>query len=205
MHNTGLTGPVQLIGRDNLCDEDRLLLEIEYAMVCNFAYRMRLDLALLFNTVFIAAGLKKAYTPETLRILISRYTYGQIENLTAHGERRSFLRYAVTLPGRLQLDDDRSVSVSLRNIGYKGASIDLPTQAAQAEEILNCRRIRLEFPAFFGDPTVSLKCRIIECLATDTDTSITRLDFEPDIGHGDRIAAIIASKLGSVKQNKAKP
>jgi lipopolysaccharide/colanic/teichoic acid biosynthesis glycosyltransferase len=49
----GLSGPVQLIGRDALSDHDRLSLEAAYChMVMSGRYRMRLDLWLLFYTVY---------------------------------------------------------------------------------------------------------------------------------------------------------
>ena len=50
----GLTGPVQLIGRDSITDADRLALEIEYCqMAAGRGYRVRLDLWLLLYTVLV--------------------------------------------------------------------------------------------------------------------------------------------------------
>ena len=49
----GLTGPVQLVGRDLISDDDRLSLEIEYCRIASSPdYRMRLDLWLLAYTVY---------------------------------------------------------------------------------------------------------------------------------------------------------
>jgi lipopolysaccharide/colanic/teichoic acid biosynthesis glycosyltransferase len=54
MTKAGLTGPVQLIGRETISDADRLALEIEYCKVAaSEHYRMRLDLWLLLYTVFV--------------------------------------------------------------------------------------------------------------------------------------------------------
>jgi lipopolysaccharide/colanic/teichoic acid biosynthesis glycosyltransferase len=51
--SAGLSGPVQLIGRDVLSDDDRLSLEAAYChIVMSGRYRMRLDLWLLFYTVY---------------------------------------------------------------------------------------------------------------------------------------------------------
>jgi lipopolysaccharide/colanic/teichoic acid biosynthesis glycosyltransferase len=52
---TGLTGPVQLIGRESISDADRLAIEADYCRIAaSYGYRMRLDLWLLFYTVFVA-------------------------------------------------------------------------------------------------------------------------------------------------------
>jgi lipopolysaccharide/colanic/teichoic acid biosynthesis glycosyltransferase len=53
----GMTGPVQLIGKDNIRDEDRLAIEIAYAQICQQAYRIRLDIIVVVTTVFVALGL----------------------------------------------------------------------------------------------------------------------------------------------------
>lgn len=53
----GLTGPVQLIGRDTISDADRLAIEIEYCRIASGeGYRMRLDLWLLIYTVLVVAA-----------------------------------------------------------------------------------------------------------------------------------------------------
>lgn len=193
MSKAGLTGPVQLIGRDNLSDEDRLMIEIDYALACTFAYTMRLDLALLLNTVFVAAGVVKPYTTHTLRTLISRYTYGQVEKLTSHGEQRSFLRYPINLPAQLQLKDDCLVSVTLLDISYKGSRIALSTETAQITEISEYMDLRLQIPQFSEDHSIGLKSRVIECVTAGNEI-IMRLEFTPDSGHGAQVAALIASK-----------
>jgi lipopolysaccharide/colanic/teichoic acid biosynthesis glycosyltransferase len=52
----GLTGPVQLVGRDTISDADRLAIEIEYCRIAaSERYRMRLDLWLLIYTVLVVA------------------------------------------------------------------------------------------------------------------------------------------------------
>jgi len=52
--SAGLTGPVQLVGRESISDADRLRLEIEYGQIaCSDEYSMWLDLNLLLYTVFV--------------------------------------------------------------------------------------------------------------------------------------------------------
>jgi lipopolysaccharide/colanic/teichoic acid biosynthesis glycosyltransferase len=50
----GLTGPVQLVGRESISDADRLRLEIQYGQIASSAeYSMWLDLGLLLYTVIV--------------------------------------------------------------------------------------------------------------------------------------------------------
>ena len=59
----GLTGPVQLVGRESLSDEMRLALEIQYCLVCRDAYTLKLDFMILLYTVMIALRLRPHLTP----------------------------------------------------------------------------------------------------------------------------------------------
>lgn len=69
---TGLTGPVQLVGRSEINDRDRLALEIDYCLVTYFGYRMRLDLRVLVYTVLIALHLHRPLTvPEVREMMIA--------------------------------------------------------------------------------------------------------------------------------------
>lgn len=54
----GLTGPVQLVGRDVLSDEDRLRLETAYCSRCVTRYSVLLDAYILFYTVLIGLRLR---------------------------------------------------------------------------------------------------------------------------------------------------
>jgi hypothetical protein len=69
----GLTGPVQLVGRDAISDEARLTLEVEYCKGCLDSYSARLDFLILWYTVLIALRLCRPMTIEEVRCLIRRY------------------------------------------------------------------------------------------------------------------------------------
>jgi lipopolysaccharide/colanic/teichoic acid biosynthesis glycosyltransferase len=69
----GLTGPVQLIGRDAISDEARLRLEVEYCKGCLQSYSARLDLLILWYTALIALHLRRTMTIEEVRQLLGRY------------------------------------------------------------------------------------------------------------------------------------
>lgn len=55
----GLSGPVQLVGRDAISDEDRLRLEIAYARRCVRAYSVMLDVMLAVQTLLILTRLRR--------------------------------------------------------------------------------------------------------------------------------------------------
>lgn len=59
----GLTGPVQLVGRDNISDADRLAVEIAYCRLCTRRYSMYLDLMIAIHTVLVLARLRPPFTP----------------------------------------------------------------------------------------------------------------------------------------------
>ena len=58
----GLTGPVQLAGRDRLSDAERLALEIHYCRLARSAYSMRLDFLILLYTVMVIARVRRSFT-----------------------------------------------------------------------------------------------------------------------------------------------
>ena len=64
----GLTGPVQLVGRDSISDADRLRLEADYCRIADSdAYRMRLDAWLLLYTVIVVIAPRRLLTPGEVR------------------------------------------------------------------------------------------------------------------------------------------
>lgn len=69
----GLTGPVQLVGRENLSDADRLRLEGYYCRVARDSYAVRMDLKILLHTVLTAARLSKGKTVAEVEMLLRRY------------------------------------------------------------------------------------------------------------------------------------
>jgi lipopolysaccharide/colanic/teichoic acid biosynthesis glycosyltransferase len=69
----GLAGPVQMIGRDNLSDEDRLRIEARYCKIALNNYSVRLDLLILLRTVLAASRLRSAYTVAEVDQMLSRF------------------------------------------------------------------------------------------------------------------------------------
>jgi lipopolysaccharide/colanic/teichoic acid biosynthesis glycosyltransferase len=68
----GMTGPVQLVGRSELSDYERLNLEANYCRLARDAYRWRLDFAILLYTVLIALRLKRPLRPSQVNQLMLR-------------------------------------------------------------------------------------------------------------------------------------
>lgn len=83
----GLTGPVQLIGRDDLSDEDRLSLEIAYCQACFRSYSMYLDFIILLYTVLIALGLMKPRTVPQVQRMLRKWTIPEaVERSLSEGD-----------------------------------------------------------------------------------------------------------------------
>ena len=70
----GLTGPVQLVGRDSLSDSERLRIEGAYCRAVMHGYRLRLDFTVLLSTVLIVAHLKQPLDYQGVMDLIDRHT-----------------------------------------------------------------------------------------------------------------------------------
>lgn len=58
----GMTGPVQLVGRSEISDADRLLLETTYCRVVGEGYSWRLDFWILLFTVLISQRIMQPFT-----------------------------------------------------------------------------------------------------------------------------------------------
>ncbi|MHC4831661.1 MAG: sugar transferase, partial [Planctomycetota bacterium] len=67
---SGMTGPVQLIGRTNISDADRLSIEQEYCRVAASNYSLQLDLYILGMTVPVALGILRARTVDEVREML---------------------------------------------------------------------------------------------------------------------------------------
>ncbi len=68
----GLTGPVQLVGRTEISDKQRLMLENTYCRIAQNAYSWQLDFALLLYTVLIALRLRPAMSVGEVQDLMLR-------------------------------------------------------------------------------------------------------------------------------------
>jgi lipopolysaccharide/colanic/teichoic acid biosynthesis glycosyltransferase len=88
----GLTGPIQLVGRDHISDADRLRLEIAYCRAVAKSYSIWLDLRILFYTVLVGFMPQYRFTPKQVLRLISRGARSPqvgIGSLQPHGLRRT--------------------------------------------------------------------------------------------------------------------
>jgi glucose-1-phosphate cytidylyltransferase len=70
---SGMVGPVQLVGRDYLSDEQRLQIEIAYSQACLRAYNWRLDAVVLSSMLMVALRIIPSWTAEGVLSLISLY------------------------------------------------------------------------------------------------------------------------------------
>lgn len=72
----GLTGLVQLIGREQISDGERLSLESHYCEAADANYSARLDLLILVCTILIVLRLIKPFTVVQAHRLIDRFSPG---------------------------------------------------------------------------------------------------------------------------------
>lgn len=73
LSRAGLVGPVQLVGRDNLTDADRLSLEIQYCRIAaSEAYTVALDFWLLYYTVYVVLSGGRTFSVEWVRSMMHR-------------------------------------------------------------------------------------------------------------------------------------
>src|SRR5690606_12204205 len=70
----GLTGPVQLVGRQAISDHDRLSLEGAYSRACLTSYSVLLDMKILMLTVLIVLGLRSSLQLTDVHQLIAKHT-----------------------------------------------------------------------------------------------------------------------------------
>lgn len=71
----GLTGLPQLVGREDLTDSQRLLLEEAYDRMAGSRYRISTDFMILLYTVLIVARIKKPMTFERALAMVSRHQH----------------------------------------------------------------------------------------------------------------------------------
>jgi len=88
----GLTGPIQLVGRDGISDADRLRLEIAYCRAVAKSYSIWLDLRILFYTVLVGFMPQFRFTPKQVLRLIwqgARSPLAGMASLQPHRLRRT--------------------------------------------------------------------------------------------------------------------
>lgn len=71
----GMTGPVQLVGRDDLSDRERLDLEAAYAHAVAERYRVRLDVSILLRTAIVAVRPARRMSAAAAHALICRHRW----------------------------------------------------------------------------------------------------------------------------------
>ncbi len=124
----GLTGPVQLIGRDFISDEDRLGLEIDYCLLTTLRYSVRIDLAVLLATVLVALRVRAPYSVDEVRAMLHRAAAPRRSLApVAEDRRRSGARFELANAcsrGR------PNQGLELREISYRGLGVvlDSPMQ-----------------------------------------------------------------------------
>lgn len=70
----GLIGPVQLVGRDNLSDAERLWLETRYCrLAASEAYTLGLDIRLLWHTVLVLLSRGRTYSAENVAAMMDAW------------------------------------------------------------------------------------------------------------------------------------
>lgn len=94
----GLTGPVQLVGRDFISDADRLAIEIAYCNVVMNSYSPMLDLKILVLTVVGGLTESARFKPDGVLALLAQYGAP-----TAKPQRR---RRGTSVPATDGLDPD---------------------------------------------------------------------------------------------------
>jgi lipopolysaccharide/colanic/teichoic acid biosynthesis glycosyltransferase len=74
----GLTGPIQLAGRERLSDAQRIVLESSYCHVARSSYSMWLDFLILFYTVLVVTSLHRPFSFAEIRQLIARFDRAKV-------------------------------------------------------------------------------------------------------------------------------
>lgn len=138
-----MTGPVQLIGRDEISDKDRLYLEIEYSLVTLFSYSFMLDLAILVMTVWVASGLRgKPFKPSEVTQLMARFSKNKIVSCTFQKNNgRLFFRYVKNDRMIRIVFEGGSQDAHLVDISYDGARLQIGSALSniQGSQLTLCR------------------------------------------------------------------
>jgi len=82
----GITGPIQLAGRERLSDVQRIVLESSYCRVAHSSYSMWLDFQILFFTVLVVTGLHRPFSFSEIRQLVARFDRGKVLDAAAFAD-----------------------------------------------------------------------------------------------------------------------
>lgn len=82
----GITGPIQLAGRERLSDAQRIVLESSYCHVAASSYSMWLDFLILYYTVLVVTSLHRPFTFAEIRGLIAGFDRDKVLAATAFAD-----------------------------------------------------------------------------------------------------------------------
>lgn len=82
----GMMGPAQLVGRQAISDEDRLMLEISYGQLSSTGYSIARDLRIILNTVLVQFGLRRPFSVDESAALLQRGTPASRRQRAARGQ-----------------------------------------------------------------------------------------------------------------------
>ena len=120
----GLTGPVQLVGRDAITDAQRLAIEIDYCLLANFSYRWRIDILILLNTVLVALKLRPGFSVDDVRSLMARSVAPRVVPQPVElDRRRAALRFQAPRPQAMLIDGQ---PFEVQDFGYRGMRLRSP-------------------------------------------------------------------------------
>jgi lipopolysaccharide/colanic/teichoic acid biosynthesis glycosyltransferase len=128
----GLTGPVQLVGRNEISDPDRLGLEIDYCLVALYGYTMKLDFLFLWNTVLVALKLRRPFSVQAVRSLMigTLPRSARAADAAELAERRRSIRFVAPMARVLRLRGD---DYHIRGFSHCGLRLSGPAPISVGE------------------------------------------------------------------------
>lgn len=142
---SGLTGPVQLVGRDSISDAERLSLEIDYCLLSTLRYSYRIDLLILLNTVLVALHLRPAFSVGEVQAMMMRAAAPNRQPNTDKERRAGGVRILVA---PVVVDGPRRVE--LRELSNRGVGVVLDESLPVGTEVA--------VPSVSGPPLRGVVC-----------------------------------------------
>lgn len=134
----GLTGPVQLIGRDFVSDEDRLSLEIDYCLLATLRYSYRIDLYILWSTVLVALHVRPPFSVAQVRELMMRAAAPGAEPVGGAERREAGLRFSLPPVRGASAGEPELIEISYRGLrvlldraAEPGSTLPVPTSTGE--------------------------------------------------------------------------
>jgi len=193
LSRSGITGPAQLVGRDNISDSDRLRLEIDYAIRCMVSYSVLLDIAMLAMTVFVASGLRrKGFTPAEVHKLMARFSQQRIAPYRSGGdESRASLRYlARNRVVSLKIGKNR-LHAKIQDLSYEGARLAMNSRSAPVP--------RTPVTLVAGDTWIPAR---VQWIRRESNATTLGVAFERSGVRGPGLVALLHGERGDVSTPK---